>query len=230
MTRDDKKFDRIGLGDPAQGGTGALVEVGNGRGDNFAKLIIGYRDGRTYVRHHDDLQAWAVTGSEMPPLQRGARWLDLEAVSIAASDIAEVDVRPGLASYRLLPADGQGTSFQFAPPNQGRVAAGFGLTLVAQALTRLSPVDVAPADSVAPQGPVSVHVTRTKGGLEITTRAWRSGGPGWVAISASALPGASTEAAQQAEAINARTRGWAFALTETDWGQYVMPLEALSLR
>ena len=35
MTRDDEKFDRIGLGDPLQGGTGALLEVGDGSGHDF---------------------------------------------------------------------------------------------------------------------------------------------------------------------------------------------------
>jgi len=50
MTRDARKFDLIGVGDPLSGGTGALLEIGNGRGDVYAKLIVGYRSGRSYVR------------------------------------------------------------------------------------------------------------------------------------------------------------------------------------
>jgi hypothetical protein len=233
MTRDDKKFDRIGLGDPAQGGTGALLEVGDGHGNTFAKLIVGYRDGHTYVREPDDLQAWATTlpaDAVMPPLQRGARWLDLEAATIPADAIAQVDVRTGLSTYRLIPVDATGSSFALAPPNNLRTAAGFGLALVAQALTRFSPSDVAPSDKVHEEGPVSIHTTRTKAGLEITAHAWRSGGKAWVSLSAVAAKGAAPDVVTQADAINARAKGWAFQMTETDWGVFVTPLDQLTMK
>ncbi len=220
MTRDERKFDRIGLGDPTQGGTGALVEAGNGQGDVFAKLIVGYRRGSSYVRDPDDLQGWAATGEEMPPLQRGARWLDLEVVELDPADIAEVRVRPaGSPGYVLNPADASGAQFKLAPPLDARpLAASFAPNLPALALSRLSPSDVAAEKEIVGAAAAGDHVTRTRQGLEITARAWLSDERGWLTLSA---------AGNGSEAVNARTAGWAFALTETDWGSFVMPLAAI---
>lgn len=229
MTREDKKFDRIGLGDPLEGGTGALLEVSDGSGEIFAKLIVGYRDGRTYVRQPDDLQAWAVTGGDMPPLQRGARWLDLDIVSVSADQIADVQVRPGQgANYRLVPADASGQQFVLAPPHANRaVLTAYAPTMAAQALTRFLPMDVAPANTIAAGMPAAQYIVRTKTGVALIAQGWRSGERGWVTIGAAAGENASPDAVAQAQAINARASGWAFALTELDWGTLTTPLAAL---
>jgi hypothetical protein len=229
MTREGKKFDRIGLGDPAEGGTGALLEVGDGSGTNFAKLIVGYRDGTSYVRMPDDLQAWAVDGATLPPLQRGARWLDLDVVSVAADQIADVQVRPkGSPSYRLIPVDETGQQFNLAPPHASRSAVtSFAPTLAATALSRFAPIDVAPANTVATGAPAAQYIVRTHQGVAVIAQAWRSADRGWVTIGAATGEGATPEARAAAEAINARTTGWAFALTELDWGVFATPLAAL---
>jgi hypothetical protein len=229
MTRDDKKFDRIGLGDPKQGGTGALVEIGDGKGVPFFRMLVGYRDGRSYVREPDDLQAWAVKTDMMPPLQRGARWLDLDFVSVAAASIREVDVRlAGRPAYRLLPKDATGAQFGLAPPlDQRRLAAPYAPTLPGQALSHFSPTDVAPADTLKDAKPVADHVTHTKAGLEVTVRAYKIGDRGWATVSAGAEPGAAPEATAQALAINGQATGWAFALSATDWSAFATPIEAI---
>lgn len=229
MTREDRKFDRIGLGDPLEGGTGALLEVSDGSGEIFAKLIVGYRDGRTYVRQPDDLQAWAVAGGDMPPLQRGARWLDLDVVSVSADQIADVQVRPAQGpGYRLLPADASGQQFVLAPPYANRpVLAAYAPTMAAQALTRFMPTDVAPANTIAAGAPAAQYTVRTKSGLAVIAQGWRSNQRGWVTIGVAAAENASPEAVAQAQVINARASGWAFALTELDWGTLTTPLAAL---
>ncbi|MDP3737259.1 MAG: DUF4340 domain-containing protein [Hyphomonadaceae bacterium] len=229
MTRDDKKFDRIGLGDPLEGGTGALLDVGDGSGTSFAKLIVGYRDGTSYVRQVDDLQAWAVDGATLPPLQRGARWLDLDVVATPADTIAEVFIRPAQGpGYRLLPADVSGQQFTIAPPYANRrVLASFAPTMTAQALTRFAPIDVAPADTVARGAPLAEYVVRTRSGVAIIVHGWRANERAWVTIGAAASETASPEALAQAQAINDRAAGWAFALTELDWGTFSTPLAAL---
>ncbi len=229
MTRDDKKFDRIGLGDPASGGTGALLEVGDGSGNSFAKLVVGYREGRSYVREPDDLQAWAVAGGDMPPLQRGARWLDLDVVSVAAGDIAEVNVRPQTGAwYTLLPADATGQQFRLAQPHASRrVIAAFGPAMTAQALTRFSPIDVTPANTVASGVPATQYIVRLRSGVTISVQGWQAGEKRWVTIGAAVSEGAAPEAVASAGAINARAAGWAFGLTELDWGVYATPLAAL---
>jgi hypothetical protein len=229
MTRDDRKFDRIGLGDPAKGGTGALLEVGDGSGTNFARIIVGYRDGTSYVRMPDDLQAWAVDGATLPPLQRGARWLDLDVVSVAADQIADVQVRPQSGpSYRLVPADETGQQFNLAPPHASRRAVtSFAPTLTATALSRFAPIDVARGDAVATGAPLAQYIVRTRQGVAIIVQAWRSGDRGWVTVGAATGEGAAAQARADADAINARTAGWAFGMTELDWGAFTTPLAAL---
>lgn len=235
MTRDEKKFDRIGLGDPAMGGAGALLEVGDGRGTSFAKLLVGYRSGQTYVREPDDLQAWAVANAELPPLHRAALWLDLAVVDVASAEIAEVDVRVGLSTYRLTPNDDAGTGFVLAPPHQGRLAPGFALTSIAQALTRFAPTDVAPADEMRGHVASAVHVTRLKNGVQIAAQAFRApdakgADRGWVMLNASVAADADQAARAAADALNTRVSSWAFGLSELEWGALATPLESLALR
>jgi hypothetical protein len=229
MTRDERKFDRIGLGDPSTGGTGALLEVGDGSGTSFARLLVGYRDGRSYVRMTDDLQAWAVDGAVLPPLQRGARWLDLDVVDVAPAQIADVLVRPSQGpAYRLVAADAAGQQFTLAPPYASRrPAANLAFAMAGQSLARFAPVDVARADTVATGAPLAEHVTRTRSGVAVILHSWRANDRFWVTVGAAAGERASPEAVAEAQAINARSAGWAFALTELDWKTFSLPLSEL---
>jgi hypothetical protein len=229
MTRDERKFDRIGLGDPSTGGTGALLEVGDGSGTSFAKLLVGYRDGRSYVRMPDDLQAWAVDSAVLPPLQRGARWLDLDLVSVAPQQIADVLVRPAQGpAYRLVASDESGQQFSLASPYASRrPVTNLAFAMAGQALARFSPVDVARADTVATGAPLAEHVTRTRSGVAVILHSWRANDRFWVTVGAAASERASPEAVAQAQAINQHAAGWAFALTELDWKQFSTPLSEL---
>lgn len=227
MTRDEKKFDHIGLGEPAKGGTGALLEVGDGSGTSFAKLLVGHREGRSYIRKPDDLQAWVVDRAVLPPLQRAVRWLDLAVAPLKSGDIAAVDVRPARGpSYRLI-ANAEG-SFGLAQPYATRhVVTPLAPAMAAEALTRFSPIDVAPVQQVAAGRPVADYMVRTKAGVVIVVRSWKQEDRGWVTISAATGEGAPTEAVNQAAAINAKAAPWAFALTELDWNGFSTPLSEL---
>jgi hypothetical protein len=228
MTRDEKKFDRIGLGDPALGGTGALLDVSDGGGTSFAKLLIGFRDGRSYVRKPDDLQAWVVGNGVLPSLQRAVRWLDLDVAPLKAEEIAGVDVRPAEGpAYRLV-ANPVGGGFSLAPPYSARrVVAALAPGVAAEALTRFAPIDVAPALQVATGRPVADYMVRTRSGVVIVVRSWKVETRGWVTISAATGEDAMPEALAQAGRINERAAPWAFALTEMDWGGFSTPLSAL---
>jgi hypothetical protein len=230
MTRDERKLDRIGLGDPASGGAGALVEIGDGKGETFAKLIVGRRDGKTYVRKPADDQAWATTEADPPPLHRAARWLDLDVVKIAAADIAEVEVRPaGGQAYRLRPVDGTATRFALAPPFDGlKLVAGFAPNPPGLALTRLSPEDVGPLAVLAGGQPVAQHITQLKSGLAIRVMVLKTAKGRWARIEAGVAPGASSGATAEAEAINTRAAPWAFGLSEADASNLTTPLSAIA--
>lgn len=233
MTRDERKFPRLGLGDPLKGQNGALVEVSDGNGEIFAKLIIGRRNEETYVRTPDDLQAWAVTGPEPPPLFRAARWLDLAAAKLEAADIAEVEVRfaegPG---YRLNPADAEGARFTLAPPlDQRPLIASYAATPPALAMTRLLPEDVTPASEIRGAQIVAEHVTRLKSGLELRARLLKAGQGAvqgnWITLEARTLADATPDAVTKAAEANARAAGWAFGLSEIDWTTFATPLAAI---
>jgi hypothetical protein len=229
MTRDERKFDRIGLGDPAAGGTGALLEAGDGSGTSFAKMLVGYRDGRSYVRMADDLQAWSVDGAVLPPLQRGARWLDLDVVDVEPNEIADVLVRPAQGpSYRLIATDPAGQQFALAPPySSRRPVTDLAFAMAGQSLARFAPVDVARADTVATGAPLAEHVTRTRSGVAVILHAWRANDRFWVTVGAAADERASPEAVAEVQAINQRAAGWAFALAELDWKPFSLPLSEL---
>jgi Domain of unknown function (DUF4340) len=228
MTRDERKFDRIGAGDPGVRGTGALLEVGDGTGNNFARLIVGFREGRSYVRRPDDLQVWAVDGAVLPPLQRATRWLDLAVVNLPAEDIAQVDVRPAQGpAYRLARSPDGG--FGLAPPyHQRPVLIALGPRMVAEAVARFAPSDVAPAGEIAVGSPVAEHITRTRDGVAIVVRSWRAKEAGWVTVSAATMEGAGEAALKLAADINTRAAPWAFGLNELDWGAYSTPLNAIA--
>jgi hypothetical protein len=138
-------------------------------------------------------------------------------------------VRPAQGpGYRLVPADEAGQQFALAPPNANRrIVAAYAPTLTALALSRFSPVDVAPANTIAAGTPVAQYILRTKPGLAIIALGWRAGERGWVTIGAAAAENAPAEAIAEAQAINARAAGWAFALSELDWGTLTTPLSVL---
>ncbi len=228
MTHDEKKFDRIGLGDPTTGGTGALLEVGDGSGANFAKLLAGYRDGRSYLRRPDDLQAWVVGNGVLPPLQRAVRWLDLNVAPLKADEIAGADIRPAQGPAYSLTANADG-GFSLAPPYNTRpLVAALAPSVAAEALTRFAPTDVIRVMDIAVGTPVAEHITRTRSGVFIVTRSWKKDNRGWITISAATADGATPQAVEQANAINLRAAPWAFALTELDWGSFSTPLTAIA--
>lgn len=226
MTRDDRKFDMIGLGDPLAGGTGALLELGDGRGDVFDKLIVGYRSGRSYIRRPGDLQAWAVDVQDMPPLQRATAWLDLDPVKVDRAEITEVSVQPPVGQgYHLLPANGDGQSFALAPPNDDlQVLVPFSLSIVSGAIAALRPLDVMPVDTAGRATRSSVHETHLADGVIITATAWRATERGWLTINARATPGAPRTALSRADQINVDAEGWAFVLSDADWEAFASPL------
>lgn len=232
MTKDARKLDRIGLGDPAAGGTGALVEAGDGRGETFAKLIVGRRDGKSYVRRPNEPQGWSIADADPPPLHRAARWLDLDIVHVAPGDIAEVEVRPAAGpAYRLRPADETGARFALAAPFDGlKLAASFAPTPPALALARWSASDVAPAAALAalsPQ-PLGEHATLLKSGLAIRARLWRTRLGDWLTLEAKTPPGSPSGAAAEAQRINARAAPWAFGVSAADISTLTTPLSAIA--
>ncbi|MBI1340744.1 DUF4340 domain-containing protein [bacterium] len=228
MTTDQRKFDRIGLGDPLTGGSGALVEIGDGQGEVFATLIIGRRTDEVYARRPDDVQAWRTEGPPPPPLMRSARWLDLDVLSLQPGDIAEVEVAPLQGpAYTLLPRDEAAEGFRLAPPHDARpLVSEMFLSPPALSLAEFAPVDVLPAERVRASGAARARQRlRTRSGVTYEASGLLDdAGRGWVTLQAAAGPDV---AGFDAVAFNERVGPWAFQLGPSEWATFNTPLSTL---
>lgn len=216
-TDDPEKLGGLGLGDPRDGGTGALLEVLGADGEPGAALITGRKGDAIYARRPDETQAFRVTGN-LPPLYSSEAWLDLGFLDISEDAVSAV---------RLTDADGQSLflqrtvgssdqSFQPAPPYERyRLVSRLAVSGPAMALTRFLPIGVKPAAALRTEAEAR-HTTQTHDGLEIDVQAYRE--PDGYFITLRAIEAG--EGAQRAAAVNERAAGWAFELTATDWADY----------
>jgi hypothetical protein len=202
----------LGLDDPREGGSGALLELLDPQGRALFSRIIGVRPGGTFVRAPGAGQGHRAEGA-LPPLQEPAAWLDLAILSMRPEAVARVDVVPLSGPAYAILATGEG---EFAP--LGRQAfSQANAVAAATALTRWRPVDVRPAASLPP-GPVARHMTTSRGGLAVLAQARMVEGQAYVTLRAQALR---PEAQEAADALNARAEGWAFALAAYDVADYL---------
>lgn len=223
-TRDPRKFDRLGLGDPREDGAGALVTILDGEGRELAALITGRRNDGIYARRPEEDVAFRLRG-ELPPFYARAAWMDLAVIELAAETVRAVRIEDERGERLLLaraPGDGP-RAFRPAPPHENDrlvnplAAAGPGL-----ALSRFAPIDVKPADALSTQ-PLARHVTMTHDGLEVDVRAFREVDGRYVTLRAVEAG----EGAARAAAINRRAEGWAFELNRTDWRDFATPVRSI---
>lgn len=216
-TADAGKLNRIGLGDPRESGTGALLEVIGPDGKTSAALITGRKGDALYARRPDETMGFRVTG-DLPPLYSSEAWLDLGFLDITEDAISAV---------RLTDSDGQSLflqreigsgdlAFRPAPPYQTyRLASRVAVAGPALALTRFLPLGVKQASTLRTR-PVARHITQTHDGLEVDVRAYHERDGYFITMRAVEAG----EGAQRAAAINQRTAGWAFELSAADWADY----------
>jgi hypothetical protein len=221
LTRDPKKHARLGVDDPAQGGRGVSVQVQDLKGGLVADLIIGAApDGRTYIRRVGDDQVWAANVN-LPDLRRPSAWLDLAPFDLPAERIGRVDVAPASgAGYGVVRNEVGG--FQLARPLTNKPLSGNRTPdEVAAALTRLRPIDVAPAPNVV--GPPAARaVLRTLDGLVIDAELHQHQGQPWLKLGAR---GENETAAAEAAALNLKIGPWAYELDAAQADAIAPPLE-----
>jgi len=216
-TDDPYKHDRIGLGNPAQGGNGALIEVFGEESDLMHSLIIGRKNDTIYVRNPEQAQTYRAEGT-LPPFYNRRAWLDLDIIQIDPSAIRSVRITDAAnRSLYLRRDEGNGTrSFRPAPPNQDdRLISRLAASSTALAITRLTPADVKPASDLTTQ-PIARHISETFDGLEIDLRAYREPFGLWVTVRAVEAG----EGARRAAAINQKAEGWAFRISDYDFQDF----------
>ena len=216
-TEDPEKLNRLGLGDPREGGTGALIEVLGQDGQPSAALITGRKGDAIYARRPDEQQAFRVTG-DLPPLYSSEAWLDLGFLDIHEDAISAVRLTDSEGESLFLQREigSSDRAFRPAPPYENdRLASRVAVTGPALALTRFLPIGVKPAAALRTKS-VARHITQTHDGLEVDVHAYRERDGYFITIRAVEAG----EGAQRAAAINERTKGWAFQLTQADWADY----------
>lgn len=220
-TDDPYKHDRIGLGDPSQGGNGALIEIFGDEDELEHSLIIGRKTDTVYVRAPDQGQTFRAVGT-LPPFYNRRAWLDLDIISIDPSAIRSVRILDSMdRSLYLRRAEGaDARSFRPAPPNQGdQLVSRLAASSTALAITRLAPTDVKPASDLVSQ-PIARHISETFDGLEVDLRAYREPNGYWVTLRAVEAG----EGARRAEAINEKAEGWAFRIADYDFQDFTPPI------
>jgi hypothetical protein len=221
MTSDPAKHERLGVGDPRQGGRGVMVQIEDGQGAFLVNLILGIEPNGLYVRRPDQNQTWAARG-ELPPLRDIAAWLELRPIALQGDEIARVEITPAEGgAYILARETPEAGDFTLVSP---RVALAPGaVTPTALRITQLSPIDVQTAPAI--QGPPRARVrVVTYDGVAIEGELIESDGKTWLKLVARA---GAPEQEPAALEINNRAAGWAYALRQSDADALAPPLTTL---
>ena len=223
-TRDPDKLNRVGLGDPHEGGTGALIEIANEAGDVTAAIITGRKGDHIYARYPGETQAYQVEG-DLPPLYNRDAWLDLDIIDISPDAVSAVRIfdRYGESLYLQRAVGTSERSFKPGPPFQDfRLISRIAASTPALALTRFQPIGVKPASQLSTQ-PAGRHITETHDGLEVEVKAYRE--PDGFFVTLRAIEAG--EGAQRGSTINEKASGWAFELSEYDWNDFTPAVSSI---
>jgi hypothetical protein len=223
MTSDPSKHERLGVGDPRQGGRGVLVQIEDSRGALLVNLILGVEPSGLYVRRPDNNQTWAAHTENMPPLRDVASWLNLSPVSLPAERLARVEITPIEGRAYVLERPAATAPFAIVQPAITPLAQST-VEAAAVKLTDLSPIDVQPAPAI--QGAPRARIRAvTFDGVVLEGELIDSDGKTWLKLVARA-PAPEQEAA--ALEINNRAAAWAYALSREDLEALVPPLSSLA--
>lgn len=222
MTSSSTRHARLGVGDPRQGGRGILVQIEGDRGALLVNLILGVEPtGGVYVRRPDEEQVWAVEG-DLPPLRSVAAWLDLTPLALESARLARVEVTPPEGRAYILAREAPNTAWAIAAPALQPLAETT-VRATAERLTALEPVDVQEAPAIQGAPRARVRAT-TFDGIVIDAELIEVDGRLWMKLVARA---SAPEQEAAAQAINNRSAGWAYALSEQEAASLVAPLSSL---
>ncbi|MEO0466784.1 MAG: DUF4340 domain-containing protein [Pseudomonadota bacterium] len=220
-TSDPRKHDRLGLGDPDAGGTGAEVRIYDEAGETLAGFILGRRNETLYLREPGDALAFRVEG-DLPPLQNPQSWMDFQVIAIVPDAIAGVILTDGSGERLHLTRPDGGGPRDFVPApgfDDNRLVNRLAAATPSLALSRFAPLSVKPITDLTTE-PVARHITLTKDGLEVIADAFEEADGPYLTIRAVEA----AEGAHRAEDVNSRADGWAFKLSRYDWTDFTVPV------
>ncbi len=221
MTNDSSKHERLGVGDPREGGRGVLVQIEDARGALLVNLILGVETSGLYVRRPDSDQTWAARG-DLPPLRNVAAWLQLTPLEMPAERLARVEIMPREGRAYILARDSAEMPWRIASPALAALAQS-SVNAAAERITQLEPVDVRSAPAI--QGAPFARVRATTfDGVTLDAELIESDGRPWLKLVARA---AAPEQEAAALDINNRAAPWAYALDAMDAEALAPPLGTL---
>ncbi len=221
MTNDRSKHERLGVGDPREGGRGVLVQIEDARGALLVNLILGIEPSGLYVRRPDSDQTWAASG-DLPPLRNVATWLQLTPLDLEAERLARVEIAPRVGRAYILERESAQMPWRIASPALASLAQS-SVTAAAEQITQLSPVDVRSAPAIQGQPFARVRAL-TFDGVILDAELIESDGRPWLKLVARAETPEQEAAALE---INNSAAPWAYALDGMEAEGLAPPLGAL---
>jgi hypothetical protein len=215
-------------------GAGVLITLMDAKGQTLASVITGKGEdigdrsgaGGLFVRKPDSAQTW-LARSSFEPKSDVSDWYDKTLLDIDRKRIAETDMTPtggpAFTVKRDRPTD---TVFKLQNIAPGRELSFPGATeRVATVMIGLTFDDAKPAKGFD-FSKTSRVVTHTFDGLTITVLTLQQGEDYWATVSAEAEPG-KRAAVREAQAINAKTSGWAYKLPPSKGQQLTSKIDNL---
>jgi len=207
-TADPAQHERLGVDDPGRDGTNAVgLKLLDAEGKPVADLVIGRRRVRTqgglpesvYVRRPGEAQAWLAEGRLVADVDPNL-WLDRDIVNLPSGQIAKVTVRPH-DGRELVAAAGDGRDLHLVAPADAPPTDDAKWEEVGRGLEFLTFQEVVP-ESLVPGEPLGETRFEFRDGLAVTVWPTRDRQGLWLRLRA--------EGTAQAEALDAKWRGWAY--------------------
>ncbi|WNJ99324.1 DUF4340 domain-containing protein [Thalassospiraceae bacterium LMO-JJ14] len=230
-TRKPELFAELNLGDPSKKKSSAQqVTLKSSSGEMIADLVIGRANfflpetttGGMYVRRPGEDQTWLVRGLVDIGVEP-RDWLIRDIVDIKPERIVRAEVtQPDGEKLIVIPKEGVTGSFAFENMPEGmKLKSEFAPRNIAAVLNGFVLNDVRPAADVA-LAPEDAYVTEffSVDAIHVTTRMWQQDKTHYMTVAAAYIgDDANSDAAKQANAIAARTQGWAYIIPDYQYEQ-----------
>ncbi|WP_429912945.1 DUF4340 domain-containing protein [Glycocaulis sp.] len=228
LTQDPARFDRLGLDDPALGGSGTSLVITDADGNRLASLIVGDTrgDDRLYIRTGRQERAFAVEGS-LPDIADPGRWLGLDFFNLEPSRIARAYIVPESGPAYILERESPATrNFDLASPRTWQLITAGAANGVANAGARVRFRDVGEADDDA-GAPIALHRASTFDGLVYEYRFFRDEGAIRAQISVEA---SNHDVMDEASTLRRHVEGFWFVVSGDAYERMTRTLEQTATR
>ncbi|GGG95708.1 hypothetical protein GCM10007420_09120 [Glycocaulis albus] len=228
LTNDPARFDRLGVDDPATGGSGTSLVITDADGNRLASLIVGDTrgDDRLYIRTGRQERAFAVQGS-LPDIADPGRWLGLDFFNVDPARIARAFIVPETGPAYILERESPATrNFDLTSPLSWQLITAGAANGVASAGARVRFRDVGEASGDA-GAPLALHRASTFDGLVYEYRFYRVDGAIRAHIS---VDTGNHDVMDEASRLRRNAQGYWFEISADAYERMTRPLEQAAAR